>query len=209
MRALQHAGSVARDRGDDALALSRYQESVVLARDSGDERIVVAALVGIATITAMIGTPDRATRLFGAISALQERLDSPTVSLPLDRAAHERAMAKSWAALGDVEAAAAWEAGQALSKEHAITEGLAPVEQRPRAAKHGLTERELDVLRLLVVGRSDREIAQTLFISRRTVQGHVAHIFAKLGVNSRTAATTAALAAGVVSTLPTSPVHQS
>ena len=50
----------------------------------------------------------------------------------------------------------------------------------------------------MVAGRTDREIAEALFIGRRTAQGHVANIMAKLGVNSRTAAATAAIAAGFV-----------
>ena len=58
------------------------------------------------------------------------------------------------------------------------------------------------MLRLLVAGRTDREIAEALFIGRRTAEGHVANIFAKLEVNSRTAAATAALAAGLVAPAP-------
>jgi DNA-binding CsgD family transcriptional regulator len=48
-------------------------------------------------------------------------------------------------------------------------------------------------LRLLVMGRTDREIADALFISPRTAQGHVARLFDKLGVGTRTAAVAAAL----------------
>jgi len=56
----------------------------------------------------------------------------------------------------------------------------------------------MDVLRLLVAGHSDRHIAEALFISHRTAQGHVASIFNKLGVNSRTAAATTAIRFGLV-----------
>jgi DNA-binding CsgD family transcriptional regulator/tetratricopeptide (TPR) repeat protein len=52
----------------------------------------------------------------------------------------------------------------------------------------GLSRRELDVLRLLVEGLSDREIADQLYISHRTVMHHVSSILKKLGVTSRTAA---------------------
>lgn len=54
---------------------------------------------------------------------------------------------------------------------------------------HGLTERELQVLRHIAAGRSNREIAAELVISEHTVARHVQNIFAKLGVSSRTAAT--------------------
>jgi DNA-binding NarL/FixJ family response regulator len=53
---------------------------------------------------------------------------------------------------------------------------------------HGLTARELEVLRLVAAGGSNREIAATLVISERTVARHLQNIFAKLGVSSRTAA---------------------
>jgi DNA-binding NarL/FixJ family response regulator len=54
---------------------------------------------------------------------------------------------------------------------------------------HGLSGRELEVLRLVAAGRSNREIAATLVISEHTVARHVQNIFAKLHVSSRAAAT--------------------
>ncbi|HUG15994.1 MAG TPA: AAA family ATPase [Thermomicrobiales bacterium] len=71
----------------------------------------------------------------------------------------------------------------------------APLAQRVAAhpAVPGLTPRELDVLRLLVEGKSDREIADALYISPRTVMRHVTGILTKLDVSSRTAAATLAI----------------
>jgi DNA-binding CsgD family transcriptional regulator len=57
-----------------------------------------------------------------------------------------------------------------------------------RDAKHGLTARELEVLRLVATGKSNREIASALVISEHTVARHVQNIFRKLDVSSRTAA---------------------
>jgi ATP/maltotriose-dependent transcriptional regulator MalT len=54
---------------------------------------------------------------------------------------------------------------------------------------HGLTERELEVLRLVAAGESNKAIAAELVLSGRTVDRHVSNIFAKLGVSSRAAAT--------------------
>jgi DNA-binding NarL/FixJ family response regulator len=59
-----------------------------------------------------------------------------------------------------------------------------------------LTERELDVLRLAAQGKTNRAIGSDLGISHRTVQGHLASIYGKLGVNSRTEAVTEALRRG-------------
>jgi ATP/maltotriose-dependent transcriptional regulator MalT len=53
---------------------------------------------------------------------------------------------------------------------------------------HGLSQRELEVLRLVAAGKSNRQIATTLVISQHTVARHVQNIFAKLGVSSRAAA---------------------
>jgi DNA-binding NarL/FixJ family response regulator len=53
----------------------------------------------------------------------------------------------------------------------------------------GLTRREVEVLRLVAAGRSNREVAATLFISEKTAARHVANIYAKLGISSRSAAT--------------------
>jgi DNA-binding NarL/FixJ family response regulator len=61
-----------------------------------------------------------------------------------------------------------------------------------------LSAREREVLVLLVAGRTNPAIAAALFISTRTVENHVAHIFAKLGVSSRTAAVAAAIGAGLL-----------
>ena len=61
-----------------------------------------------------------------------------------------------------------------------------------------MTPRETEILRLLAAGMTDPAIAEALFISVRTVENHVAHILAKLGVRTRDAAVVAALAAGLV-----------
>jgi DNA-binding CsgD family transcriptional regulator len=62
-----------------------------------------------------------------------------------------------------------------------------------------LSPRERQVLALLATGQTNPAIAEALFISARTVENHLAHIFAKLGVSTRTAAVAAALAAGLLS----------
>jgi DNA-binding NarL/FixJ family response regulator len=65
------------------------------------------------------------------------------------------------------------------------------------AARFGLTKREIEVLHLLVEGKGDREIAEALSISYRTVTNHVASILAKLDAPSRTAAATLAVRRGL------------
>ena len=75
--------------------------------------------------------------------------------------------------------------------------GQAAAEPRAKAAwVEALTEREVEVLRLAAKGLTNKAIGHTLGISDRTVQGHLANIYGKLGVNSRTEAVTQALKQG-------------
>jgi len=67
-----------------------------------------------------------------------------------------------------------------------------------RSPGAGLTERELEVLRLLARGLSNRALAETLGISENTVRIHVAHILQKLGVDDRTQAVITAIQRGIV-----------
>ncbi len=73
---------------------------------------------------------------------------------------------------------------------------LAPLPQRQEMAR--LTPRELDVLRLVVQGKTNREIAAALVVSAGTVKVHVEHIIAKLGVSDRTQAAVRAMQLGLV-----------
>jgi DNA-binding NarL/FixJ family response regulator len=62
----------------------------------------------------------------------------------------------------------------------------------------GLSEREVEVLRLLARGLSNPQIAQTLVVSPRTAEHHVQHIYAKIGVSTRAAAALFALQHGLI-----------
>jgi DNA-binding NarL/FixJ family response regulator len=174
--------------------------------------MIVELLDGVAGVAANLGLALSAARLFGASERLRESTGL-ILRLPIDRAADEHGIAAVRAALGGAGFTEAWLAGRALAPSDAITEALAldPAAD-PHAAPEqtvdeldgrppmsiSFTPREREVLRLLVAGRTDREIAGELFVSVRTVEHHVARILDKLDVHTRTAAATAALAAGLV-----------
>ncbi len=69
---------------------------------------------------------------------------------------------------------------------------------RLRSAEPTLSSREIEILRNLARGLSNRAISRTLFISEATVKTHLVHIYDKLGVNSRSAAIATALERGII-----------
>jgi ATP/maltotriose-dependent transcriptional regulator MalT len=69
---------------------------------------------------------------------------------------------------------------------------------RMRDPGAALSLRETEVLRLVADGLSNQQISSRLFLSQATVKSHLAHIYTKLGVDSRTAAVAAATARGLI-----------
>ncbi|MFF2814880.1 response regulator [Kitasatospora cineracea] len=69
---------------------------------------------------------------------------------------------------------------------------------RVRAGRPSLSPREAEILQLLAEGLPNRQISKRLFISEATVKTHLVHIYDKLGVDSRTSAVAAGLAAGLI-----------
>jgi DNA-binding NarL/FixJ family response regulator len=80
------------------------------------------------------------------------------------------------------------DAAREVFERLAAAPDLAALEDPGRTGAHGLTARELEVLRLVASGKTNREISEELVISEHTVARHMQNIFAKLGVSSRTAA---------------------
>jgi ATP/maltotriose-dependent transcriptional regulator MalT len=108
---------------------------------------------------------------------------------PYEVARARELIARACCALGDDEAGALErEAARELYARLGAAPDLARI-SRPAGASHGLSERELEVLRLVAAGKSNREIAATLVISEHTVARHLQNIYAKLRLTSRAAAT--------------------
>jgi ATP/maltotriose-dependent transcriptional regulator MalT len=98
-------------------------------------------------------------------------------------------------ALGDDEGAGLeLEAARAAFQQLGAAPDLARIDLLAKGASsshlHRLTQRELQVLRLIATGKTNKAIASELFLSERTVDRHVSNVFGKLDVPSRTAATT-------------------
>ncbi len=138
------------------------------------------------------GTIDLADgRLGPGLAGLREASRAwQELEAPYEAARARELVASACAALGDEDTAALEREGaREVFQRLGAAPDLARMESRvPAAGSYGLTARELEVLRLVAVGNSNREIAARLIISEHTVARHVQNIFAKLGVSSRTAA---------------------
>ncbi|MEZ4562960.1 MAG: LuxR C-terminal-related transcriptional regulator [Thermomicrobiales bacterium] len=201
-QALGTAAAAASERGDQVHAARLHEETLTLWLDSDDGRGIAGALAGIAGVANHRRQFEAAARLLGAAWGI-------AASLGVRYLAHhvhaERVLAATRAHLEDDAFAVAWSQGQALPVEQAVVEArrvlALPAPTRPSAEAvplRLLSPRELDVLRLLVAGHSDREIGAALQVSPRTVQTHVASLFAKFGVDSRVEATALAVRRGLV-----------
>ncbi len=130
----------------------------------------------------------------GALVSLRQASQAwQELEAPYEAARARVLVGRACLALGDEEAfALELDAARSVFEELGAVPDLASVDSLTSsagsAAAHGLTARELEVLRLVATGKSNREIASTLVISEHTVARHVQNIFGKLGVASRTAA---------------------
>jgi DNA-binding CsgD family transcriptional regulator len=163
---LEAAGAAA----DELEALAEARDSELLSAHAANARGAVALAHG----DAHAALP----HLRRAMAAWQD-LDAPYLA-----ARAQLLVAEACGALGDGDSA---ELARASAHDALAAHG-APVPGRGRDG-HGLTDRELQVLRLVAGGQTNRSIAAELVLSERTVDRHVSNILAKLRVSSRAAAT--------------------
>jgi ATP/maltotriose-dependent transcriptional regulator MalT len=206
--ALAYLGTVALRRGEYHRSLSYYQQSLVLNHEQGYQEGLIEDLAGLAEMASLLGQPERAARLLGAIKALRE---ATGIRLsPLRQVEYERTL-EGIRAQGDEAAfAAAWQEGRATPLEHLVAQAVemndaSPTEpkpgevcqearsDRPASSSQKLTARQVEVLRLLAQGLTSAQIAEQLVIGLVTVNSHVRSIYNKLGVTSRATATRYAL----------------
>jgi predicted ATPase/DNA-binding CsgD family transcriptional regulator len=199
---LRLLGDVACDEGAFGRAATYFGESLLLAEGSDDHWSLADTLTGFAALALGLGHVTVAGRLVGAAETRYQQLGVRIP--PPDRPGYARLRVALQAALGDageetVHAGTLLSLTEVRAELHHLTQtpdwdhaqpGLLPAEPV-------LTPREREILQLLVEGHTDREIAEQLFVSYRTVTSYVTRILTKLNVDSRTAAATYALRHGL------------
>jgi DNA-binding CsgD family transcriptional regulator len=171
-------------------------EQVSAAREEG----MLGAMVLHARGTVDLAAGDPASAL-GALRRAAELWRE--LGAPYEAARSRMAVGLACRTLGDddaaeLELASARDVFERLEAAHDLTRVDALSRPGPAGDTHGLTERELQVLRLVAAGDSNRQIAAALVISEHTVARHMQNIFAKLGVSSRTAASSFAVSRGLL-----------
>ena len=175
----------ARLAADPVTAESHVLAAVALCRDSGNTVGLIDALELLAVLAADRGADAGAMRLLAAATAARARIG---YALRVPAAATNRQpIGMLLSGLSTADVPPAWTEGERLSIEEALAYATRRHgrRRRPAAGWASLTPAELDVTRLVARHLPNPEISQRLFISRATVKTHLVHIFAKLGVRSR------------------------
>jgi len=198
-------GYLEHDEQRDVEAAEAFAEALGIRKVLGDRRGCLESIEGIAAVLGTLGHEELGVTLFSVAAAIRQHFGLP--NRPIDAERHARELKGLRTRLGRARFATAWTAGEVLSFDIAINRALNALDAV--AQEHvaspspdvdssdgrtgplrtaTLTRRERDVLRLLIEGKANSEIADQLFIGQRTVETHVGNILTKLDVKSRSAA---------------------
>lgn len=179
-------------QGQAQLAEVSAREGAACKHALDDRNGVQALLETLAWMAADRGAHHRAATLLGCAESVREASAVPFQEL-FQRQQHDHSVALATRALGHKAYDAAYERGLAMTIEDAI--GFVVTDRPDHTPKPKpvvkpdtrslLTRREHEIARLIAGELNTREIAGRLFLSERTVETHVTHIFNKLGINSR------------------------
>ena len=155
--------------------------------DLGDRSATAFVLELLAWVAGAERQRERAATLLGAADALWKHLGVDPDGAPYLAEVRRRGEKRAGIHRGEAAFRAAFRSGAALPEEQvlALALGRTPVDE-PAEEQVPLTRRELEVAHLVGGGLSNREMAEQLRISQRTVESHVDHILRKLGFGSRT-----------------------
>ena len=194
-------GRVALGQGDYATAQVLLQESLRMFKELDNKWLMTLSLEELGAVVALQGQPVWAARLVGAAEAFREAIGG--IPQPANRSNYEHGLEYARNQLGEKVFAKALAEGRTMTPEQALAAQESVTPPIPTSAEpppdppvkpsatypDGLTAREVGVLCLLAQGLTDRQIAEQLIISPRTVNTHLTSIYGKIQVSSRSAAT--------------------
>jgi DNA-binding CsgD family transcriptional regulator len=185
MVALVARALVAMTQGENDQAERDCHEALALAADTGAFLRVPEALEVLGRSACADDNHRHAARLFGAAEAIRATMGVPR--WPVYSRGYDAAVVLVREGLRDGDFGAAWDEGATLSIAEAIAYAQRGRGERKRPASgwEALTPTERDVVRHAADGLGNKDIAERLFISPRTVQTHLTHAYAKLGLKSR------------------------
>ena len=181
--ALATRARLAITQGESCQAERDSHEALATAVACGGSLSVPDVLECLAALTD--ADPQRSARLLGAAQAIRQRTHEVRCSVFDD--SHEETVTSVRQTLGQSGFDQSWSEGESLSTEEAIAYAQRGrgERKRPTSGWESLTPAELDVVRLLTEGLSNKDIAARLFISPRTAQTHLTHVYSKLNLSSR------------------------
>jgi DNA-binding CsgD family transcriptional regulator len=183
--ALTARASVEVAQGVPDLAETDARQALSIAAGVGGEVLVPDILECLADVARIEGAQPDAVRLLGMAAGARQRLGSRRFKV-FD-SAHEGIVADLQNTLGNKEFDEAWNEGAALTIEEAVAfvQRGRGERKRPASGWASLTPTERDVVRLVGEGLSNKDVAARLFVSPRTVESHLTHVYTKLGLSSR------------------------
>jgi predicted ATPase/class 3 adenylate cyclase/DNA-binding CsgD family transcriptional regulator len=183
--ALTARARVAIAQGEPEQAASDAHDALALAAEIEAALAVPDVLEVLGGLAGEEGNHRAAARLFGAAHAIRQRMGA--VRFKVWEAGYEASVTAARDALGEKDFDSVWAEGAALSTEEAIAYAQRGRGERKRPAGGwaSLTPAERDVVRLVSEGLGNKDIATRLFVSPRTVQAHLTHVYTKLGLTSR------------------------
>ncbi|HKV17860.1 MAG TPA: LuxR C-terminal-related transcriptional regulator [Mycobacterium sp.] len=185
MHAFVARAHVALAQGEDEQAEQDAHAALTLGLETGSQLRVPEALEVLARVVCSEHNHRHAVRLFGA--AASSRAAMGGVRFPVYSMGCEDAVTAAREALGEDDFDKAWSEGAAMSTDEAIAYAQRGRGERKRPASgwQSLTPTEREVVGLVSEGLGNKDIAERMFISPRTVQTHLTHVYAKLGLDSR------------------------
>jgi DNA-binding NarL/FixJ family response regulator len=198
-------GMVSLRQQQTADAATDLAQALAIRRELGDRRGMAECLEGLAEIAITHGQTSIGVEMIAAAASTRAELGAAIP--PIHQGDYDRALAAGHTALTKNDFASTWTSGQIRPLSEVVQRALAlsqsgeltmPAPTSGEANSGGLTQREIDVLRLVTQGMTNIEIADQLSLSPRTVQAHLRRIFDKLDVHSRAQAARFVIEHGLV-----------